>query len=290
MPSFIHPTAVVDPGAELGRDVFIGPHTVIGGRVKIGDRSRIGPQVVIDGVTRIGTDNIIVAQASVGGPPQDLSYRGEPTEVVLGNGNTIREFVTINRGTIKGGGVTSLGDNNLLMACCHIAHDCELGSNIIIAGGVQLAGHTRVEDHANLSGMSGAVAFSTIGAHAYVGAKTRISRDVPPFMIVEGHDARVRGVNVIGLQRSGVSESEINALREAYRRLWRSGEPLAVALDALSADGHGSELVGRLVQALERTEAGLKGRYREGLRASFAELGRQRILGAFPIGSEEAGA
>jgi UDP-N-acetylglucosamine acyltransferase len=163
------------------------------------------------------------------------------------------------------------------MACCHIAHDCDLGSNLIISGGVQLAGHTRIEDHANLSGMSGAVAFSTIGAHAYVGAKTRISRDVPPFMIVEGHDARVRGVNVIGLQRAGVPEQDILALRDAYRRLWRSSRPLAVALGEIARNPCESPFVAQLVKSLQRTEQGLKGRFRETMRADFAAEGARRV-------------
>ncbi len=273
----IHPTAVIEPGAELGVDVCVGPYTVIGPCVRVGDRTRIGAQVVLDGVTSVGAENNIVGQASIGGPPQDLTYRGEATEVILGDGNTVREFVTINRGTIKGGGVTRIADGSLLMACCHIAHDCDLGSNLIISGGVQLAGHTRIEDHANLSGMSGAVAFSTIGAHAYVGAKTRISRDVPPFMIVEGHDARVRGVNVIGLQRAGVSEQDILALRDAYRRLWRSSRPLAVALGEIARDPCESPFVAQLVKSLQRTEQGLKGRFRETMRADFAAEGARRV-------------
>lgn len=273
----IHPTAVIETGAQLGVDVCVGPYTVIGPRVSVGDRTRIGAQVVLDGVTTVGAENIIVGQASIGGPPQDLTYRGEPTEVILGDGNTVREFVTINRGTIKGGGVTRVADGSLLMACCHIAHDCDLGSHLIISGGVQLAGHTCIEDHANLSGMAGAVAFSTIGAHAYVGAKTRISRDVPPFMIVEGHDARVRGVNVIGLQRAGVSEEDILALRDVYRRLWRSSRPLAVALEEIANNPGPSPFVARLVTSLQRTEQGLKGRFRETMRAEFAAEGARRM-------------
>lgn len=273
----IHPTAVIEPGAELGVDVSVGPYTVIGPCVRVGDRTRIGAQVVLDGVTTVGAENIIVGQASIGAPPQDLTYRGEPTEVILGDGNTVREFVTINRGTVKGGGVTRVADGSLLMACCHIAHDCDLGSHLIIAGGVQLAGHTRIEDYANLSGMAGAVAFSTIGAHAYVGAKTRISRDVPPFMIVEGHDARVRGVNIIGLQRAGISEEDILALRDAYRRLWRSSRPLAIGLEELAQDPSPSPFVVRLIASLQRTEQGLKGRFRESMRAEFAAEGARRV-------------
>ena len=148
----IHSTAVLSPGAELGADVEIGPYTVVGPGVRIGDRTSIGPQVVIDGVTHIGEDNVIVGQASLGGPPQDLSYRGEATRLEIGNNNTIREYVTINRGTVKGGGVTSVGHNCLFMACCHVAHDCDIRDNVILGNNVLLAGHVLVERQANVSG------------------------------------------------------------------------------------------------------------------------------------------
>ena len=278
MANRIHPTAVVAPGAQLGLDVEVGPHTVIGPDVVIGDRTRVGPQVVIDGVTILGSDNVIVGQASLGNPPQDLSYRGEPTRLEIGDRNTIREFVTCNRGTIKGGGVTRVGSDNLFMACSHLAHDCEIENNCILGNGVLLAGHVRVEERANISGMAGAVAFVTIGAYAYVGAMTRMHRDVPPYMIVEGHDSRVRGVNLIGLDRAGINGDDAEALRHAYRRIFRSGAPRTQVLDELANAPQANPHVSTLVEAMRRTEEGYKGRYRESLREEFSRLGVRRVL------------
>lgn len=274
----IHPTAVVHPLARLGRDVEIGPSCVIGPDVTIGDRTKIGPQVVVDGVTRIGADNLIVGQASLGGPPQDLSYRGEPTLLEIGDRNTIREFVTINRGTVKGGGVTRVGNDNMLMACCHVAHDCELRDKIILANGVLLAGHVLVEENANISGGAAAHHFVTIGAYAYIGGMSRMVQDVPPFMILEGHPSRVRGVNVIGLQRGGIPDAEIEDLREAFKRIWRSGDPRSKSIEDLRSQYAGSPLVMRLVHELEQTDVGAKGRYRESLRAEFMRIGQERLL------------
>jgi len=274
----IHPTAVVHPLARIGADVEIGPYSVIGADVTIGDRTRIGPQVFVDGVTRIGADNLIVGQAALGGPPQDLSYRGEPTELEIGDRNTIREFVTINRGTVKGGGVTRIGHDNMLMACCHVAHDCDLRDKIILANGVLLAGHVLVEESANISGGAAAHHFVTIGAYAYVGGMTRMVQDVPPFMILEGHPSRVRGVNVIGLQRGGVAEKDIEDLREAFKRVWRSGDPRSKTLEDLRGQFTESAAVMRLVSELEHTDVGAKGRYRESLRADFMRIGQERLL------------
>lgn len=279
MSSKIHATAVVAPGAELGTDVEIGPYCVVGERVSIGDRTKIGPQVVIDGVTRIGEENLIVGQASLGGAPQDLSYRGEPTRLEIGDRNTIREFVTINRGTVKGGGTTRIGSGCLLMACCHVAHDCELGDRIIMGNNVLLAGHVRVEEQANVSGGAAAHHFVTIGAYAYVGGMTRMVQDVPPYMILEGHPSRVRGVNVIGLQRGGFGEDQVEPLRIAFRRIYRSGNPRRRTLEELRAELGDAGLVGHLIRSLEATEAGAKGRHRESLREAFAREGAERILG-----------
>ncbi len=283
MATNIHSTAVIAPGAELGADVEIGPYTVVGSQVKVGDRTRIGPQVMLDGVTEIGEDNFIVGQASLGTPPQDFSYKGEDTRLYLGDRNTIREFVTINRGTIKGGGVTRIGSDNLLMACCHVAHDCELEDRVILGNGVLLAGHTLVEHHANLSGMAGAVAFITIGAHAYIGGMTRMSKDVPPYMIVDGHDSRVRGVNTIGLKRAGFTTEEIEELRIAHRKLWRSGGARGAALEELRGEPNLGPHVKHLIESMDRTDLGLKGRYRESRRQYYSELGKRRILEGEPI-------
>lgn len=278
----IHPTAVVATGAELGADVEIGPHSVVGPDVVIGDRTRIGPQVVVDGRTRIGEDNLIVAQASLGGPPQDLSYKGEPTELAIGDKNTIREFVTINRGTIKGGGITRVGSHCLLMACCHVAHDCDLADRIIMGNNVLLAGHVKVEEQANISGGAAAHHFVTVGAYAYVGGMTGMVHDVPPYMILEGHPSRVRGVNVVGLQRGGFPEAEIEALRQAFRIIWRSGDPRRSTLEDLKTRAVGSPTIAHLIASLQNTEKGAKGRYRESLREQFQRAGMLRILGETP--------
>ncbi len=281
MAARIHPTAVIAPGAELGNQVEIGPYSVVGPAVRIGDRTRIGPQVVIDGVTSIGCDNVVVGQASLGGPPQDLSYRGEPTRLSIGDRNTIREFVTINRGTIKGGGVTRVGSDCLLMACCHVAHDCEVEDRVIMANGALLAGHVHVGEGASVSGACVAHHFTTIGRQAYCGGMSRISQDVPPFMLIEGHPARVRRVNEVGLQRAGFSQDDIDSLDRAFRRIWRSKttEPRHRVLTELKAESHVTPLVLELIASLERTELGLKGRFRETLRAQFARAGEELILG-----------
>jgi UDP-N-acetylglucosamine acyltransferase len=284
MPTRIHPTAVVAEGAELGADVEIGPYTVVGPAVLIGDRTRIGPQVVIDGVTRLGSDNLIVGQASLGGAPQDLSYRGEPTQLTIGDRNTIREFVTINRGTIKGGGLTRVGSDCLLMACSHVAHDCTLEDRVILANGALLAGHVQVGEGASISGACVAHHFLSIGRYSYCGGMSRISQDVPPFMLIEGHPARVRRVNDVGLERAGFSAEEIEHLHRAFRRIWRSKttEPRREILQDLRNELGTSRAVMELVEALERTELGLKGRYLESKRAEFAKLGQARILGEAP--------
>ncbi len=276
----IHPTAVVQKGAELGVDVEIGPYSSLGPEVRIGDRTRIGAQVVIDGVATIGEDNSIVGQASLGGPPQDLSYKGENTRLEVGDRNTIREFVTVNRGTVKGGGVTRIGSDCLLMACCHVAHDCHLEDQVILGNNVLLAGHVFVGRRANVSGAAAAHHFVTIGAHAYVGGLTRMVQDVPPFMIVEGHPSRIRGVNKIGLQRSGFGNEEIERLSVAYRKIFRSKEPRKQAVDRLREGHVESQLVRELLDSLSRTEFGAKGRYRESLREEFQREGEKLIFAA----------
>lgn len=277
MSTRIHETAVIAPGAELGVDVEIGPYTSIGPRVRIGDRTKVGAQVVIDGVTRIGEDNLIVGQAALGGPPQDLSYKREPTMLVVGDRNTIREFVTINCGTIKGGGVTQIGSDCLFMACCHVAHDCEIEDRVLMGNNVLLAGHVRVEEGANVSGGAAAHHFVTIGSLAYVGGLTRIIRDVPPFVVVEGNPSKVRKINRVGLQRAGFGEDDVQVLRVAYRKLFRNrGKTLEQVIRELRDEGP-APLVERQLDALERTMQGHQGRYRESLREEFARTGRARF-------------
>jgi len=277
MASKIHNTAVIHDGAELGVDVEIGPYTVVGAGARVGDRTSVGPQVVIDGCTQIGEENIIVSQANLGGPPQDLSYQGEDTRLIIGDRNVFREFVTVNRGTVKGGGVTRIGSDCLFMACGHVAHDCELGDGVIMANNVMLAGHVKVCDRANISGAAAAHHFTTIGQHSYVGGMTRMIQDVPPFMILEGHPSRVRGVNVVGLQRAGFKPEVISELRDAYKRIYRSMLPRKHVLEELKSSPNASPELLALVQALEDTEQGLKGRHREALRDEFARKGRELL-------------
>jgi UDP-N-acetylglucosamine acyltransferase len=284
MSTMIHPKAVIAPSAELGAEVEIGPYSVVGPRVQIGTGTRIGAHVVIDGVTTIGRGNVIVGQASLGGPPQDLSYDGESTRLEIGDRNTIREFVTINRGTVKGGGVTRVGDDCLLMACSHVAHDCDIRDHVILGNNVMLAGHVLVDQYANIAGAAGAHHFVTVGAFAYVGGMTRMVRDVPPYMIAEGHHARIRGVNVIGLQRAGYEDDDLEELKSVYKRMFRTGAAMRSVLEELRMADHKSGFVKHLIASLSNTEMGLKGRYRESLRSHFSRLGEQRIL----EGNEEA--
>lgn len=273
----IHKTAQVSEGAVIGDDVVIGPSAIIGPNVTVGRGTRIGPLVVVDGHTTIGEDNVIVGQASLGAAPQDLSYRGEPTMLEIGDRNTIREFVSINRGTVKGGGVTRVGSDNLIMACCHVAHDCEMEDNIVLSNSSGLAGHVKVGRNANLSGMCGIVHFVSIGEYAFLAGMTRLARDVPPYMIIEGHEGRVRGVNVVGLSRGGVSEEDQEALKRAYRRLFRAAQPQSAVLEEMRGEEHDSPYVARLVQAMSDMEGVVKGRTREAQRDAFGELGRKRM-------------
>ena len=229
----VHPTAVVDPAARLGEGVVVGPYAVIGADVEIGAGSRIGPHAVIDGRVRMGSGNRIYPGACIGLEPQDLKYDGAPTEVVMGDDNTIRECVTINRAT-REGEQTRLGSGNLLMAYSHLGHNCHLGDRIVIANSVAVAGHVVIGDRAVIGGVLGIHQFVHIGGLAMVGGMSRIDRDVPPFTLVEGHPGRVRGLNRIGLRRSGLAErqggDELRQLQQIWTLLYRSDHVLADAL------------------------------------------------------------
>lgn len=233
MATTIHPTAVVHPRAELGAGVEVGPYAVIGAEVRIGPDCWIGPHVVLDGRVRMGRGNRIFPGACIGLEPQDLKYAGDPTEVVLGEFNTIRECVTINRAT-NGSEQTRIGSHNLLMAYSHLGHNCRLGDRIVIANGVAVAGHVVIGDRAVIGGVLGIHQFVHVGTLAMVGGMSRIDRDVPPFMMVEGHPGRVRGLNRIGLRRSGLVEreggAEMRQLQELWTLLYRSDRVLAEAL------------------------------------------------------------
>ncbi|PKM45125.1 MAG: acyl-[acyl-carrier-protein]--UDP-N-acetylglucosamine O-acyltransferase [Gammaproteobacteria bacterium HGW-Gammaproteobacteria-1] len=225
----IHPTAIVDPQARVGAGVSIGAYSIIGAGVEIGDGTWIGPHVVINGPTRIGRDNKIHQFASLGEAPQDKKYNGEPTELVIGDRNIIREYVTMNRGTPTGGGVTRVGNDGLFMAYIHIAHDCQIGDRVIFSNNASLAGHVHVGDQVILSGFTLVHQFCSIGAHAFTGMGSGISKDVPPYLMVAGNPAEPHGINKEGLKRRGFSPQSIQTLRQAYKVLYRSGLSLEEA-------------------------------------------------------------
>ena len=223
MSAEIHPTALVDPEARLGRNVAVGPFCVVGSQVEIGEGSAIGAHVVIEGRVRIGRNNRIFHFACLGGPPQDKKYAGEDTTVEIGDGNTIREYVTINRGTALDAGVTRVGDDNWIMAYVHFAHDCQIGSHTIFANACQLAGHVRVGDWAILGATTLVHQFVHIGAHAFTGMGSFLPQDLPPYVTAAGNTARPYGLNSEGLKRRGFSPAAISGLKKAYRTLYRSG-------------------------------------------------------------------
>ncbi|RPJ69460.1 MAG: acyl-ACP--UDP-N-acetylglucosamine O-acyltransferase [Acidobacteria bacterium] len=232
----IDAAAVVHPGAEIGAGTVIAAHATIGPRVKIGKNCRIGSSSVIDGWTEIGDDNDISPFVSIGLPPQDLKYRGEETRVVVGSGNVIREFVTIHRGTVGGGGVTRVGNRNLLMAYTHVAHDCQVGNEIIFANNATLGGHVHVEDCATISALSGVHQFCRVGRHAFIGAHSAVTKDAMPFAKSVGNRARIYGLNTIGLARRGFSPETIGKLKRAYRLLLVSKLNTSRAVARIEAD------------------------------------------------------
>ena len=231
----IHPTAIVEPGAEIHASAEIGAYSIIGANVVIGARTRVGPHVVIDGKTSIGEDNVFYQSSSIGAPPQDKKYAGEPTRLEIGDRNTIREFCTFNRGTVQDVGVTRLGNDNWMMAYVHLAHDCQIGNHTIFANNAQLAGHVQVDDWAIMGGFSNVHQFCKIGAHAMVGMSTSLTQDVPPYVILSGNPAQAHGINSEGLKRRGFSREAITAIRHAYKVLYKSGLTLEEAKAALHA-------------------------------------------------------
>jgi UDP-N-acetylglucosamine acyltransferase len=231
----IHETAVVDRAATLAADVDIGPYAIIGSGVEIDSGTYIGPHVVLRGPTRIGKNNRIFQFCSVGDEPQDKKYAGEPTRLVIGDGNTIRECCTINRGTIQDAGVTRIGDGNWIMAYVHIAHDCVVGDDNVMANNVTLAGHVRVGDSVIMGGFSGVHQFCQIGSHAFLAMYSVINRDVPAYCMAAGHPAVPRGVNAEGLRRRGFDAEQIRVIRGAYKTLYRSGRKFDDALEEIAA-------------------------------------------------------
>jgi len=254
----IHPTALVAPGAALADGVSVGPYTVIGSCVSIGEQTTIGPHCVIEGDTRIGRNNRLSGQSSIGSAPQDLKYRGEPTTLEIGDDNTIREFVTINRGTVGGRGKTSLGSHNLLMTGVHIAHDCLVGDHVIMANAATLAGHVDIADFSTVGAFTGIHQFCRIGLHAFIGGYSVITRDALPFVKTVGdrNRAKTYDINSLGLERRGFSRERIDALKKAYRILVRRGLKVKEAVEQVRAQGLETEDVAVLIRFVESSERG----------------------------------
>ena len=229
----IHPTAIIDGSAKIGSGVAIGPYSVIGEGVEIGDETWIGPHVVIQGPTRIGRRNRIYQFNSIGDVPQDKKFEGETSSLEIGDGNTIREYCTFNRGTRHGGGITRVGDDNWIMAYVHVAHDCQVGSGVVMANNATLAGHVSIGDYAVLGGFTLVHQFCSIGAHAFTAMGTAIGKDVPPYVMVAGQPASPRGLNAEGLKRHGFDAETLRALRDAYKTVYRSGLKADEAVEKL---------------------------------------------------------
>ncbi|MDR9388759.1 MAG: acyl-ACP--UDP-N-acetylglucosamine O-acyltransferase [Wenzhouxiangella sp.] len=253
----IHPTAIIESGAQLGQNVTIGAYSVIESEVVIGDDCVIGPHVVVSGETTLGQRNRVFQFASIGAEPQDKKYRGERSKLVIGDDNTIRESVTINRGSGDGGGLTTLGDHNWIMAYCHIAHDCHVGSNVTMANGATLAGHVHVGDHVIFAGFSGAHQFCKIGDHAFLGMYGGVTQDVPAYVMVSGQPPRPRGINSEGLKRHQFSDEQIRNIKEAYRVVYRSGLQRAEALDELQARASDQPEIKPMIDWIQASERGL---------------------------------
>lgn len=229
----IHATAIIDPSAKIGHNVHIGAYTVIGAEVEIGDDCWIGPHVVINGPTKMGRGNRIFQFSSIGEITQDLKYNGERTYLEMGDYNTVREFCTINRGSIQDKAITRVGNHNLFMAYVHIAHDCVVGNHVVFSNNASLAGHVHIDDHVVLGGFSGVFQFCRVGAHSFVATNSVVIKDVPPFVKVSGYYAKPYGLNSVGLQRRGFTSDLITELKRAYKIIYRNGLTVANALEEL---------------------------------------------------------
>jgi len=263
----IHATADVDSSASLGEDVEIGARAYVGPGAVIGDHCSIGRGSYIAENTQLGENNILYPYVVLGTPPQDMKYHGEETRLVVGDSNVFREFLTINRGTANGEGETRIGDRNFFMISSHVGHDCIVEDETIMVNNVQLGGHCHVEEGAKLMGAAAVNPFVTVGKMAYVGGMTRVVRDVPPFMIMEGNPAKVRGVNEIGLRRAGYEQDKIDRLAEVYKKIYRTRElNRSKIFERIESRDETIEEVRYLVQFLQRSLEGKHGRYRESLR------------------------
>jgi len=260
MEPLLHPTALIAPGAELADDVRVGAFSIIGEHVRIGAGSVVGSHCVIDGHTTIGCNNTFYRFCSIGGIPQDKKYGGEPTRLEMGDGNTVREYVTINTGTAQDTGVTRLGCDNWIMAYVHVAHDCQIGSHTVLANGVQLAGHIHVGDWVVLGGLSAVHQFVRIGAHAMIGGTSSIRQDVAPYLLGAGDPFRPVGINAEGLSRRGFDAAEVAALKDAYKLLFRRGLDMAQALERLRAlQGEHADAAAALQALIDFLETSTRG-------------------------------
>jgi UDP-N-acetylglucosamine acyltransferase len=252
----IHPTAIIGRGAEIGKNCAIGPYAVIDGKVTIGDDTSIGPSAVITGNTAIGRGNKIHGHVYIGNLPQDVMFTGSETYVRIGDNNIIREFVTIHRGA-KEGSTTVIGDNNFIMVSCHVAHNCTLGNNIIMVNGASLAGYVEIQDHAFLSGFAGVHQFVRIGGYTICGFFSKITKDIPPFMMIDGNPAFVRGLNLVGLKRKGFSAERREAIKKAYKILYRSGNSISRSLRALEEMDPPNDDIKTLIEFIRGSKRGI---------------------------------
>ncbi len=253
----IHPTAVIEDGAHIGAGTKIGPFSVLGAEVRVGERCKIGPHTVISGLTTLGDENEVSPFASIGGDAQDLKYGGEQTRLEIGSRNRIRESVTINRGTAEGGGVTKIGDDCLFMAYSHVAHDCLVGDGVVLANCAAPAGHVELGDYAIIGGLAAVHQHTRVGKLAFVGGGAMVVLDVPPFCVAVGDRAKLQGVNVVGLRRSGMDEDAVRDVRTAYRIFFQSGLKMQEALVRLREEYPQSREVGRFIRFVEESKRGV---------------------------------
>ena len=253
----IHPTAIIDSKADIDSNVEVGPYSIIGANVHIGSGTVIGPHVIIQPYVEIGPDCHIFQYASIGAIPQALKFQGEETYVKIGRGTVIREFVTINRGTGFGGEITEVGEENFLMAYVHIAHDCKTGKNVIFANNATLAGHIVIEDFVTVGGLVAIHQFVRVGNHAYIGGKSAVVKDIPPYVIAAGDRAKLHGLNSVGLKRHGFSQETLSSLKKAYRIIFRIGLTLNEAIERVKAEVEQVPEVNDLIRFIKSSERGI---------------------------------
>ena len=257
MPTSIHETAIVAPEAKIGEDCRIGPFCTVGAEVVLGDGVKLDSHVVVDGKTSVGDETHVFPFASIGLAPQDLKYAGEPTATEIGRGNQIREFVTIHRGTEGGGGLTRIGDRNLLMAQAHVAHDCQIGSDVIMANAATLAGHVEIADRANIGAYSGVHQFCRVGVEAFIGGYSVVVKDAPPYAIIQGNHAKCYGLNKVGLKRRGYSRGTIEKLHHAYHLLLTAKLNTSQAVERIKEEIRDCPEVDELVRFIETSKRGV---------------------------------